>query len=271
MKKPLILLVLLIVAHGLFAQGSTKPKVMIIPFDPDMYFSDADQDFAKDNKKNVKEVRTALRMGLNNQVNGKALAEYETRPLLNDTMADAAKDLYAIYKSIRYFKDKAKADEHDVTRNNGGSIKKQFAKKEADGGHNTSSLIEVDKDGLHTYINVKVYDVKMLDYLHNKYGTEVFLFLNQFNLVTDFTHPDESTMTYKREIGVHYSVFDYTGKQLAGDIVITSTTTSVRDINAVIKNVFPALASGLVKALPGHVKIAPETDEATGKNKEKKQ
>ncbi|MDX2003357.1 MAG: hypothetical protein SFW35_13045 [Chitinophagales bacterium] len=254
MKYLLLLLACLPFANVIAQNKTDHPKVMIIPFDPDMYFNDSDEMLAKYNQKNIKEIRTMFRMGFNANLSAKILSEYETKSMLTDTTKDVAKDLYAIYKSISYFQDKSMPQQQSIEQ--GQTVNKSLFKKKPSGNDQTKSkLTETDKDGLHTYMNVKIHDVKMLEYLKQKYGTELFVFVNQFNLVTNYEHClDRATNTFEREIGIHYSIFDYTGKQLAGDVAIIKFPSNTNDMAVIIKETFPPIADHLTKDLPGHIK-----------------
>jgi len=269
-RSSVILMIMMLAAQFLMAQAkSDRPKVMIIPFDPDMYFCDADQDLAKYNQKNIREVRTLFRYGLNTEVNAKILSEYETKPLLTDTAKDAAKDLYSIYKGISYFEDKSMPNPSDPPKKE--EKKGLFGNSgEKPNEQTTSRLTKIDKDGLRNYINVRIYNVKMLEYLHDKYGTELFLFLNQFNMVTDFAHClDRATNTFERELAVHYSVFDYHGKQLAGDVAIVKFPSNSNDITTIIRSNFPIISNYLAGTMPGHVKLAADPKDANSASKDK--
>lgn len=273
---PSVLLALLLMVKLVAAQNtkdSTKQvqdnraRVMVIPFDPEMYFNDADEDLAKYNNKNIKDIRAMFRYGLNVNLNAKILSQYQTRPLLTDTTKNADDDLYRIYKSVSYFKDKSIPNPNDPTKKESG-VKKIFGKKDNNDEQNSSKFTEVDKNGLRTYINVKIYDVAMLDYLHKKYGVDLFVFLNQFNMVTDFARClDRSTNTFERELAVHYSIFDYTGKQIAGDVAIVKFPSNSNDMMTIMQKNFPIISDYLAGNLPKHATRAPEEEEAKAENK----
>jgi len=227
------------------AQTREKPNaVMIIPFDPNMYFSDADDQLAKYNDKSIKEVRTLFRYGININVNAKILSLYQTRPLLTDTAKRAVEDLYAIYKGISYFQDKSmplsEAEEKAYATEEKKKISGAVKSPESEGQTASSLNQPVVR---HEYMNVKIHDKRMLLYLKEKYGTDVFVFLNQYNLVTNYEHClDRATNTFERDIKVHFSILDYTGKQLAGDVAIVHFPSNSNDITEIMRDNFPVIA-----------------------------
>ncbi len=248
MKKLSLLFVGLIWTAIAMAQG---PKVMIIPFDPDMYFCDADQSLADFNKMNVKEVRQQFRYGLNMNLNARVMSAYGTKTMLTDTTADVSKDLYAIYKSISYFSDKSMASSSITGEDpepKGGAFKKNTSNKGQGKGTGTKSSNEIEA---RNYMNVKIHNPAMLEYLHDKYGTEVFLFVNQFNLVTNFEHClDRANNVFQREVLIHFSIFDYTGKQLAGDVAIVNLPSNNNNLDLIIKEKFPVISDYIKGQLP---------------------
>ncbi len=269
---PFLILLVLLQSQLVWSQEQVDagPKVMIIPFDPYLYFSDADEQLAKYNKKSIKEVRTLFRYGLNINVNAKILAMYETRPLLTDTAKGASEDLYNIYKSISYFKDNSMLSP-DMKKEMETKAKKKPIKifgptEEEEGAEaHTTSKLKLPEEKTNEYMNVKIHNIAMLTYLKKKYGTELFVFINQFDLVTNYEHClDRSTNTFERDIKVHFSIFDYTGKQLAGDVAIAHFSSNTNDITEIMKNNFPVVSEYLTGNLPKNFRVEKASTEKSG-------
>ena len=259
--KNLFLILLAIIAGSAHAQN-LETSVMIIPFSPDMYFSDADNQLAKYNDKNVKEVRNLFRYGVNINLNARIVSEYATRQMLADTAGRAADDLYKIYNTISYFEDKPIVPEDEIAEKTetgkgiekiGDKLKNLFKNSDRDAQTHTDATNEVNAK---RYMNVRINNSKMLPFLHQQYGTELFLFINQFNLVTNYEHClDRATNTFEREFIVHYSLFDYTGKQLAGNVATVYFPSNANDMSLLMKTNFPPLADIIANSFPHHVKV----------------
>lgn len=265
--KKLLLLLLVVISVSARAQG---PSVMVIPFDPDMYFCDSDEQLSQYNKLTIKEVRQQFRYGLNMNLNARILSAHSTKTMLTDTTADLAKDLYAIYKGISYYADKSMASSsvtgEDPQPSGGKGVGKVFKKTtNNDGQGNASNTKPTSKTEARNYMNVKIHNPAMLQYLHDKYGTEVFLFINQFNLVTNYEHClDRANNVFQREVMIHFSVFDYTGKQIAGDVAIVNLPSNNNNLDLIIKEKFPVIADYIKGQLPhnstiGNDAVAPNT------------
>lgn len=232
--------------------------VMIIPFDPNLYFSDSDDQLSKHNNKNVKEIRTLFRYGLNMNVNVKILSQYNTRPLLTDTLQTAREDLNLIYRDISYFKDKSMPSEAMKKKAAAEEREKKFSLNKKD----TESAAQVTSKLNHPilprdYMNVKINQPQMLQYLQKKYGTDIFVFINQFELVTNYEHClDRATNTFERDIKVHFSIFDATGKQLAGDVAVAHFSSNTNDLTEIMRNNFPVISEYLAGNMPNKTKPA---------------
>jgi triosephosphate isomerase len=60
-----------------------------------------------------------------------------------------------------------------------------------------------------------------------------------------------STLSYKRKIKVHYTIFDKEGKELHGGAAIVYMPPTTNDMNKIINNYFPILAQNMSENIPG--------------------
>jgi hypothetical protein len=248
MKKAFFIL---LVAMASFASAQEMNSVMIIPFDPEMYFSDSDDMLAKYNKKTVKEVRTLFRYGLNINLNARVMTTYKTTNLLSDSSSNALNDLALIYKSISYFGDEPIPTAEELSQKESQSKKTGIFQKTLDSKAQNNTK-QNDLKMPKKYINVKVQNKELFNYLSEKYGVDLFLFCNQFNLETNYQQClDRSTNTFQRELMVHYSLFDKNGKQLAGGITQANFPSNSNDIMSIMKTNFPQLSEQMATRLPG--------------------
>ena len=69
-------------------------------------------------------------------------------------------------------------------------------------------------------MNVELKDSTLLPYLNEVYGTELFLFINQFDINTDFESCiDLENGIYERIIKVHFSIYNQYNILMDGDYV----------------------------------------------------
>ncbi len=276
-KSSLIIFLLSCCGFGLFGQETTETtrqdsfkfeNVMIIPFDEGMYFSDCDRELAKSNKMTPYEVMVAFRYGMSGSVNTTIFGgTRKTRQLLNDTARTAAYDLARIYKSIGYKMEKpvgmiSNQQQHEVES---GAPKPVFGKLFGKGQNtvnaDNSEGQDEDKIGVYSsgdrkFLNAKIHDVRMLEYLHKQYKTDLFVFLNQFEIITNYEHClDRATNNFERTVKVHYSVYDVTGKQIAGDAAIVNFGSNSNSVYKIIDSNFPKVSAEIVQELPGIKKV----------------
>lgn len=229
-------------------------KVMIIPFNPYNYLSDADLELAKINNTSPEDISVMFRYGLNYDLSTRIISR-DSYDILSDTTVDSQKDLFLIYSSIHYEFAKpldafAKDSATDKTIHqpdlfgNGGDEpeeekNKLFDKKES-----------VESTGDKKYLNAIITHPEIFSNLQTKYGTDLFLFINQFELITNYAHClDRSKNYFERKVVVHYSIYNADGKQLKGDAVEVTFSSSETNIDEIIAEKFPVISELLSQSL----------------------
>jgi len=213
-------------------------KILIIPYNPMMYLSDGDDDLAEYSEKNKEQIRAQFRSGLLQSVDVKLMTSYETHTFQTNVGRDEQRDLETIYGSLNYQMDTVYPVTHlvkDTTR----LAQKLFGKNKT----KTNQPVR--------YMNVKLSHPELLAMYSKKFGADLFLFLNQFEVITHYDDCyDLALKTYRREIKVDYSVFDATGKQVYGDVATVSFSTGLNDINEIIAKNFPVISNYIYKNIP---------------------
>jgi hypothetical protein len=237
-------------------------KVMVIPFNPTLYISDCNHELMKANKKNGEEIIKAMRYGLDYDLNARIVSIYETHDLLKDTAVDVQKDLQSIYGGISYKFDKPlRPDEVEDKR---GKKRKEFFRNlrarvaVRDKGPQSDNSPEArwassykEDPPAEKYFNVKIYNPDMLTYLNEKYGTDLFVFINQVELVTNYEKClDRANGVFEREVRVHFSVFNKNAKQLYGDVITVTFPSNTNSLDNIINSNFPMISEYLAAKLP---------------------
>ncbi len=213
---------------------STKHhKVLLIPYNPMMHLSDADNDIAEYSGKDQETLRKMFRMGLTQRINGKIFEVYDSQSLLTEYAKGNDDDLDMIYGSIGYSMENVIPLKKDSVDSKGKKVK---AKKEEK--HDS------------TYMNVKLSHPELLKALSEKYGADLFVFINQFEIKTDYNDCINFQLKiYEREIKVHFSVFDKYGKQLAGDVAVSLFPSNSNDPGEIMTGNFPSISSYIANSL----------------------
>lgn len=264
-KRVIILSLFIFIYASVFSQINSaaipvQHKVMIIPFNPFYYLSDADAELAAYNKKTQSEISTLFRYGLDMNVNARVITSYNAQSILMDTTVESAKDLQFIYSNISYKYEKpmdingrdsmpAQIKETDLFGINGPppNEKKKLYNQTI-----------VEDTVVKKYLNAVVNNTELFSALQQKYGADLFIFINQFELVTNYAHClDRATNNFERKVLVHYSIYDATGRQLKGDAVSVTFPSNMNNLDAIIAEKFPLIGNYLRDALT--TSITPQT------------
>ncbi len=232
--KLLPLLLLLPLYSSAQSQPAPKPeklKVLLIPFEPRLYISEADRNINKETKMTFKQIVHAFRKGLDGVLGNQFKTAFTVVSLMNDTTKSAS-DLKAIYGSVGYNYSIAPGPDQLLPPKEQAKPKTNPAK-----GHLDTEMQGNEKK----FMNTKVSNTALFSALNKKYKADVFVFVNELDIkaTPDF---DDATQSYKREVAVHYSVFDKSGKALCAGLAETTCPSSENVPAKITSNYFTALA-----------------------------
>jgi len=258
--KFLTFLLILFALHPISAQvaggegeliTSSADKVMIIPFRSYNYLSDADYDLANANRLTASEISTRFRYGLDLSLAAQVGTIYDTYSILTDSAMSSAAELRRIYSSVSYKYQKP------IDHTEGITDKKDSRNEDLFGRH-IGEKTEEEADAKE-YMNVLIRDPELLPHLANTYDVEYFIFINQFELLTNYEHClDRSTNNFKRVIAVHYSIFDVNGNQMKGDVINVTFGSNDNNMNEIIGNYLPLITKGIKNELDRQVMVSNE-------------
>ena len=107
-------------------------------------------------------------------------------------------------------------------------------------------------DNREKYMKTTLPNKQLLPSLNEKYKASHYVFINQLDIKraanTMYQAAEEQ---YKREIKVHYTIFDTQGKEVSSGAVKTRFSANQNDIDKIIKNQFPLIAQRIVSNLVG--------------------
>lgn len=226
-------------------------KVMLIPYDPLFYLSDAEIDIAEATKKDPLSIRESFRKNIDYNIK-RVISKF--RPCIAllsdmDSMPSLKETLISIYSKTGYRYDKPlpipfkQADQDSVK-----SKKNPLAKNEED-SKIAAQYITAKRDA--HYMNAILSKPSLLNELYGQYGTDVFVFVNQLEIKTNYSSClDIANKIFKREIMLHFSVFDKEGKQLAGAFALSFFPSDSNNAFDIMKNCFPELAMFVAMCTP---------------------
>jgi LysM repeat protein len=231
---------------------NAKHTLLVIPFDPYLYFSDADDEISATSKMQRTKVRQAFRRRLNALVEPQG---YETIHLLGGNAKDSLTDLNKIYSSVTYSYQSILYDKTTVKtdkKSDKGQLNTKELNKKSEYPQQASetSRASLAKDP-QKYFGVKVNNPAFFTYFNNKYKVDFYLFVNQFEVKTNYENCiDRATMNYERGFTTHYSIFDKSGKQIAGNRIYTPYNSNTNQINKILSDNMQKVADRIMADLP---------------------
>ncbi|HEY8402914.1 MAG TPA: LysM peptidoglycan-binding domain-containing protein [Cytophagaceae bacterium] len=243
-------------AETVYHYDPTKKQVLIIPFDPYLYFSDADDEIAAKSNMNRTKVRQVFRRRLNALLDAPG---YETIHLLGGKAKDSLSDINKVYSSVTYNYQEiidnpyanerlrqGGAQEIEVGKSNKSWLDKQKAKIT---GLNESKY-NIPKDH-GKYFGVLIKDPEFFNYFNRKYSIDYYIFVSQFEVKTNYENClDRAALNYERTFTTHYSIFDASGKQIAGNKFKTHYNSNSNYIYQIVSDNIPKIAERILLELP---------------------
>ena len=240
-----IFAILLLMNIALSANASTPdttttnphPSVLVIPYMPAMHLSDADVDISQGSEMEIPEMRATLRRGIIKELNKDFAEVYNMNGMKNNFVKDDNDDIDALYHAVAFerdsvytLKDPARFAIKDTVPPKKGAPKKPKPEWQ--------------------YINAKIYDEGLISELSKKYNTDYFIFLNEMDIKT---HSEDcinlAMKIYRRDLKVHYTIFDRNGKQLYGDVAVSNFESNSNDVNEIMKKNFPGISAYILASL----------------------
>jgi len=227
---------------------------LLIPFAEHMYYSDAMHEFAKKSEMTYEQMLNYTQLQLDFSLQ-KVFYEGSTVSLLNNYTYAASEDLDEILSMIGYFL-MDRPQEKDTTEKK--SFFKKFDKRKKTNSNNEiqdglfqGEIVEVRKDKSNKFVNIKFEDENFLKSLSRKYDVDLMLFITQFEIKGDFSDPmNVASDSYNYWINLHYSIFDFSGKFLYGNVAKVPFPSSNKYIETVYKIYFPKLVENISQAPP---------------------
>lgn len=259
LKKNSAFILFYFIAHFSFAQESTRTtqtnssaaigKIMIIPFESRLYMSDIDMKINQQTKWKFEKIRENFRQQLNSQLKLKLQSVAPIVSFYSDS-AKMAKDLAYIYRSINL--------SYDLVSN--PNSKTPPVKQ--NGIKNGQIVVEANTDK--KFMNTTINDPKLLDYLSQKYKSNYFIFINQLDITNNAESYSLTTDTYMRDVTVHYTILDKTGKNISSGIATSQFSSKENEPKKIVSLSFSPIAAYITGELVSATK--PPSEAITPKN-----
>ena len=212
-------------------ETNTKHKIMLIPFENRMYLSEIDFMINKESKLNSKQIKEAMRDGLNEQFYKKLKSKIGVVDLLEDT-TKTKKDLENIYQYLSY---------QYLKVPNQDNYKAPVKEKEEKTINKGQLVVESNSDV--RFMNAKLKNATLVPYLSGKYKTDLFLFFNELDIKSLSGVPGDISANSTRKIILHYTVYTVDAKEINSGIAEVNLPNNVNNPSKIINTYFAQLAN----------------------------
>lgn len=247
--------------HYRYRFDSTLKQVLIIPFDPHLYFSDADDEIARGSNINRVKVREVFRRRLDALLDPPG---YEVIHLMGGRSVDSLLDLNKIYSSVTYNYQEILESEYHTATSDHAEMDIEDPKQKSESlkswmNKQKQKLVEeeeVHSKGNHEkfdgkYFGVKVKNPDFFTYFKQKYSVDYYIFINEFEVMTNYENClDRSVQNYEREFVVHYSIFDEDGVQFSGNKYKVHYPSNSNDIMKIVADNVGQISQRILDDLP---------------------
>ena len=220
-------------------------KIMIVPFEPKLYLSEIDMKVNEQTKWKFDQIRENFRHQLDTQLKLKLQSVGTVLSFYSDS-ATTWKDLMYTYKSTGLSPDLV-GKPTDASSIN----KKESGIKDGE--------VHVEMSNDKKFMNTKITDKELLSYLNTKYQSEYFVFVNELDILSVPDSYDMSTDSYKREVAVHYSIIDKTGKTLNAGLLSSRFSSKESNPKKIVALCFSPIATSISAKLSDIINPKPTT------------
>ncbi len=223
-------------------------KILIVPFNPDLYLSDAEQDIMRQTNKTPDQYREFFRKTIDLKILGQLQTVMQSYSLVQDTTQKAKRELAIFYRQCGY--------KYEIAKEKG--INKEEGKKK---GFSFSKKKENDIPGYITtrgdakFMNAEISDTAFYHHLLKEYDSNYMLSINQMEIKTNYSSCiDIANKVYRREVILHYSIYNEKGVVIDGNFLVAYFPSNSNKDTDIAERTFPELAEMMKAQLQSAIK-----------------
>lgn len=243
-----------------FNTGANKTKrVLLVPFDPRIYFNDATSIMAPETGETHDEIMMYFREQFNLQLYNAMMDSCVVVNLMSDNTRQDQEDISGLYSSISYELQLAMQnvpeDPDDVDKMNFFQRKryeKEQQKKIEDMENYKTRVVDGELVGRRQqvqdkYLHIVFYSPEVLEEIAARRDIDYFLFVNQFDIKGNYGDPYLSgNSKSERTIKVHFSLYNSHGKLVHGSFGENKIPFNLADKKEVSNLYFPEVIRQIV-------------------------
>lgn len=231
----------LVFASSLFGQtGKAGPDaptsfVLVVPFNPQMYKNPGDHIICKANDVNPGQLNDMLRRSISSTMVANLSEHYHTKEIKSDNDKDPKSDLSLLYGAIGYKTKKRKP----VGFHKGYptfKLKQFFGPRHTRWGTNCVNKDFTKPFKKRSYVEAVIKNDSVFSQVMAGNKSSFVLLVNQFEMNTRFKSClDLQRNVFQRDMYIHFTLLDSSGKKLHGGVVGTTFQSSSNDIEMIME------------------------------------
>lgn len=226
--------------------------VLIVPFSNDMFNNQESETILMKSKLEYEQSVNYFKSSLDSSIFDALDDSCKAISMLTAFATGTSSDLEKIHGAARYYLAEKTVfdskDKNSMFRNEKSTVNSVTAR---DKYIQNGEIVSEKQDMKNTYISVKFDDNMLINSIALKYGAKYLLFINQFDILGDFSDPYRvAEKSYDRIIKVHYALFSSSGDFIQGDAVEYTFPALDDDIALICRQNFPPIAQLIAKQVP---------------------
>jgi hypothetical protein len=221
---------------------ASSASVLVVPFQPSMYYTNNDQYICKASNLTPGELNLTIRSSVAASMLGNLSEKYNSNAISEKKGNKAGSDVEMLYSITRYLvEEKPLSAFYKKTSDKNKS--NLFAAKHTE---NEPEYLNPAKPNLkkHKYYKAQITDTTKLALISANYKVNYILFIDNFEMETHFKDCIEMQKNIsKRDLYVHYTLLSPKGKFLDGGVVCMTYESNSNDVKEIMKNTLPPISS----------------------------
>lgn len=238
-----------------------QKRVLVVPFDERIYFNDATADIARRDGLTHDEIMEYFRYQLNLQLVNSLIDSCEVVDLFKNNTREDEADITGLYTTMSY---ELRLAEFDLETENMGIIARKRAEKleearrkqreeemkNARPGMQNGELVGRRQNTDDLYLHIVIGQPEVLKEIASRRNVDFFLFINQFDIKTDYRDPYLSGQrNVQRLMRVHFSIYNTDGEFISGNYASTKVPIYEDDKERIVNQYFPEIMRQILKKI----------------------
>lgn len=238
-----------------------QKRVLVVPFDERIYFNDATAEIAKRDGLTHDEIMEYFRYQLNLQLVNSLIDSCEVVDLFKDNTREDEADISGLYTTMSY---ELRLAEFELDTENMGALARKRAEKleearrkqreeemkNARPGIQNGELVGRKQQTDDMYLHIIIGQPEVLKEIASRRKVDYFLFVNQFDIKTDYRDPYISGQrNVQRLMRVHFSIYNSNGEFVLGNYASTKVPYYEDSKERIVNQYFPEIMRQILKKL----------------------